>query len=157
MLRDETNRHSVTSEYAYQTVWLKAFVDRVEITSQTETVAVHPRLSGKYEESIRFEHYARVLERKPGGHQHLKAKDKQPLPSRSPKSESSPFPQVHVQPPNLSQNYLGASNMIQPQALLLETHLKKLRLSNILRQYRKLATQAAEGNMTQRTVPAPVD
>lgn len=38
--------------------------------------------------------------------------------------------------------------MTQPQALLLETHLKKLRLPNILRQYRKLATQAAEGNLT---------
>ncbi len=38
--------------------------------------------------------------------------------------------------------------MTQPQALLLETHLKKLRLPNILKQYRKLASQAAEGNLT---------
>ncbi len=38
--------------------------------------------------------------------------------------------------------------MTQPQALLLETHLKKLRLPIILRQYRKLASQAAEGNFT---------
>lgn len=38
--------------------------------------------------------------------------------------------------------------MTQPQALLLETHLKKLRLPSILRQYRKLASQAAEGNLT---------
>jgi DNA replication protein DnaC len=38
--------------------------------------------------------------------------------------------------------------MIQPQALLLETHLKKLRLPNILKQYRKLASHAAEGNLT---------
>jgi len=38
--------------------------------------------------------------------------------------------------------------MTLPQALLLETHLKKLKLPNILKQYRKLATQAAEGNLT---------
>lgn len=38
--------------------------------------------------------------------------------------------------------------MTQPQALLLETHLKKLRLPNMLKQYRKLASQAAEGNLT---------
>jgi DNA replication protein DnaC len=38
--------------------------------------------------------------------------------------------------------------MTQPQALLLETHLKKLRLPSILRQYRKLASQAAEGSLT---------
>lgn len=38
--------------------------------------------------------------------------------------------------------------MTQPQALLLDTHLKRLRLPSILRQYRKLASQAAEGNLT---------
>jgi DNA replication protein DnaC len=38
--------------------------------------------------------------------------------------------------------------MTQAQALLLETHLKKLRLPSILRQYRKLATQAAQQNWT---------
>jgi DNA replication protein DnaC len=38
--------------------------------------------------------------------------------------------------------------MTQPQTLLLETHLKKLRLPSILRQYRKLATQATERNLT---------
>ena len=72
LVQFETNRYSVPSEYAYQTVWVKAFVDRVEITTREKTVAIHSRLSGKYEESIRFEHYAKVLERKPGGHQHLK-------------------------------------------------------------------------------------
>lgn len=103
LVQFETNRYSVPSEYAYQTVWLKAFVDRVEITSGDKTVAAHLRLGGKYEESIRFEHYARLLERKPGGHQHLKANDKLLLPAKQARSESSPFPQVHVQPPNLTQ------------------------------------------------------
>jgi hypothetical protein len=103
LVQFETNRYSVPSQYAYQTLWLKAFVDRVEITFQTETVAVHERLNGKYQESILFEHYAKVLERKPGGQQHLKATDKNPLPPRQAQPESSSFPKVHVQPPNLAQ------------------------------------------------------
>lgn len=38
--------------------------------------------------------------------------------------------------------------MTQPQALLLETHLKKLRLPTVAKHYRKMATQAAQGNLT---------
>jgi hypothetical protein len=103
LVQFETNRYSVPTEYAYQTVWLKAFVDRVEITTSEKTVAVHPRLNDKFQESIRFEHYAKILERKPGGQQHLKAQDKQPLAAKRSKLEPSPFPQVHVQAPNLTQ------------------------------------------------------
>lgn len=103
LVQFETNRYSVPSEYAYQTLHLKAFVDRIEITDREKTIAVHSRISGKFQESIRFEHYAKLLERKPGGQQHLKAKDKQPLPARGLKPEPSPYPQVHVQAPNLTQ------------------------------------------------------
>jgi transposase len=103
LVQFETNRYSVPSEYAYQTLWLKAFVDRVEITTPTETVVTHPRLNGKYQESIRFEHYAKVLERKPGGQQHLKGTGMHPLSSKKHKDKVSTFPHVHVQPPNLSQ------------------------------------------------------
>lgn len=38
--------------------------------------------------------------------------------------------------------------MIQPQTLLLDTLLKKLRLPSVLQHYRKLALQAAENNQT---------
>lgn len=38
--------------------------------------------------------------------------------------------------------------MSQPQALLLDTYLKKLRLPNMLSHYHKLASQAAQGNLT---------
>jgi transposase len=103
LVQFETNRYSVPSEYAHQTVWLKAFVDRVEITSKEKTVATHVRLNGKFEEAIRFEHYARVLERKPGAAQHLRASDKEDLTGRAPKSVASPYPKVHVQAPNLNQ------------------------------------------------------
>jgi DNA replication protein DnaC len=38
--------------------------------------------------------------------------------------------------------------MSQPQALILETYLKRLKLPSIARQYRKLASQAAQSNLT---------
>jgi hypothetical protein len=103
LVQFETNRYSVPSQYAYQTLWLKAFVERIEITTGTNTVAIHDRLSGKHQESIRFDHYARVLERKPGGQEHLKATDKQALPGRPAPTEVSVYPKVYVQPPNLTQ------------------------------------------------------
>lgn len=42
MLRNETNRYSVPSLYAYQALWLKAYVDSIEITNQETVVATHP-------------------------------------------------------------------------------------------------------------------
>lgn len=104
LVQFETNRYSVPSEYAYTDVWLKAFVDRVEITNTDTVLSVHPRLSGKFQESIRFEHYRKLLERKPGGFKHLRALDKpttleEPLPKPSP---SYRYPQVYVRPPDLS-------------------------------------------------------
>jgi transposase len=103
LVQFETNRYSVPSEYAHQTLWLKAFVDRVEITDQAITVATHTRLTGKYEEAIRFEHYARILERKPGAVQHLRVTDKEGnFIGRQPKPAVSPYPKAHVQPPDLS-------------------------------------------------------
>jgi transposase len=102
LVQFETNRYSVPVEFAYQALWLKAFVDRIEITSQESMIASHARLSGRFQESIRFEHYRKTLERKPGALGHLRAVDKEPLPPRSPKSEHPAYPQVYVRPPDLS-------------------------------------------------------
>lgn len=104
LVQFETNRYSVPSEYAYKSLWLKAFVGRIEITDEKEVLAVHTRLYGKYQESIRFEHYRKVLERKPGAKAHLRAthgvvdiaesRENKPL---------SPYPTVTVHPPNIQQ------------------------------------------------------
>lgn len=104
LVQFETNRYSVPSEYAYTTVWLKAFVDRVEITNADTVLAVHPRLTGKFQESIRFEHYRKPLERKPGAFQHLRALDKPASLDKEPPKPSQPYryPQVYVRPPDLS-------------------------------------------------------
>lgn len=102
LVQFETNRYSVPSEYAYQMLWLKAFVDRIEITNRESVIASHARLLGRFQESIRFEHYRKTLERKPGALGHLRAVDKEPLPPRSPKPERPTYPQVYVRPPDLS-------------------------------------------------------
>lgn len=102
LVQFETNRYSVPVEYAYSTVWLKAFVDRIEITSREQLISVHARLNGRFQESIRFEHYRKALDRKPGGFAHLCSLDKEPLPSKMPPS-SPRYPQVYVRPPDLTQ------------------------------------------------------
>jgi transposase len=102
LVQFETNRYSVPAQYAYTSVWLKAFVDRIEITNSEGVIAIHPRLSGKHQESIRFEHYRKVLERKPGAFQHLRAVDKEPLPPKPTQNEAFRYPQVYVRPPDLS-------------------------------------------------------
>jgi hypothetical protein len=102
LVQFETNRYSVPVEYAYQSLWLKAFVDRIEITNQEDVIATHTRLPGRFQESIRFEHYRKTLERKPGALQHLRAADKEPLPGKARKSAQSHYPQVYVRPPDLS-------------------------------------------------------
>jgi transposase len=103
LVQFETNRYSVPMEYAYSMLWLKAFVDRVEITNQETVIASHIRLKGKFQESIRFEHYRKALERKPGGVQHLRTQKKEPLPAKSPTPTASRYPQVYVRPPDLTQ------------------------------------------------------
>lgn len=103
LVQFETNRYSVPVEYAYSTLWLKAFVNRIEITNQETKIATHVRLKGKFQESIRFEHYRKVLERKPGGLQHLRSQNKEPLSEQTPQPTASRYSQVYVRPPDLSQ------------------------------------------------------
>lgn len=101
LVQFETNRYSVPSEAAHKTLWLKAFVDRVEITDAEKTIAQHSRLNGKFQESIRFEHYRKILDRKPGAVEHFRG-NSQPLPLRRRPEGSSPYPSVTVQPPDLT-------------------------------------------------------
>lgn len=104
LVQFETNRYSVPSEYAYSSLWLKVFIDRIEITNQEQVIAVHTRLAGRFQESIRFEHYRQALERKPGGRKHLRTVEKESHEESHKKEEPIPrYPQVYVQPPNLAQ------------------------------------------------------
>jgi len=100
MVQFETNRYSVPSEYAYQELWVKAFVNRIEITTQSTLLATHTRLKGRFEESIQEEHYHKLLERKPGAKDHFRGNRSHsisPLPSCPP-----PAARLSIQKPNLS-------------------------------------------------------
>lgn len=102
LVQFETNRYSVPVEYAHTTVWLKAFVERVEITNQETLIATHSRLKGRFEESILAAHYRKVLERKPGAVVHLRAVEKECPPEGFGKTSPSVYPKVTVQAPDLT-------------------------------------------------------
>jgi hypothetical protein len=61
----ETNRYSVPVEQAHRSLFLRAFVDRVEITDGTHLVACHPRSSGREEDLLDPLHYLPLLRQRP--------------------------------------------------------------------------------------------
>jgi len=101
LVQFETNRYSVPCEYACQQLWLKVFVDRIEITNHEIILATHTRLKGRYQEVIRFEHYRKPLERKPGAQKHFRSSDPVVLPLKNREPGASTLPEVNIQAPNM--------------------------------------------------------
>jgi transposase len=101
LVQFETNRYSVPCQYACQSLWLKVFVDRIEITNQETILATHTRLKGRYQEVIRFEHYRKALERKPGAQKHFRSSDPVVLPLKTREPGTSTFPEVTIQTPDM--------------------------------------------------------
>lgn len=101
LVQFETNRYSIPCEYACQQLWLKVFVDRIEITNQEKILATHTRLKGRYQEVIRFEHYRKILERKPGAQKHFRSSDPVVLPLKNREPGASTLPEVNIQAPNM--------------------------------------------------------
>ncbi len=66
LVRIDTNRYSVPSEYAYQACLIKVFVDKVDIYFRHELKASHRRSFEKEQFILDPLHYIRVLELKPG-------------------------------------------------------------------------------------------
>jgi len=66
MVRVDTNRYSVPTEYAYQSCQIKVFVDRVDIFHKNELIASHRRCFDKDQYILDPMHYIKLLERKPG-------------------------------------------------------------------------------------------
>jgi hypothetical protein len=62
----QTNRYSVPAQYAHEALWLRAFVDRVEITNGHQVLAVHPRCYRREQDILDPLHYLPVLEQRPG-------------------------------------------------------------------------------------------
>jgi transposase len=62
----QTNRYSVPAVHAHEKLWLRAFVDRVEISNGRQVLAVHPRCYGREQDILDPLHYLPLLEQRPG-------------------------------------------------------------------------------------------
>ena len=62
----DTNRYSVPRPFAFRTVAVKGYVDRVEIVSQGQTAARHERSLRRHTMVLDPVHYLATLDRKPG-------------------------------------------------------------------------------------------
>jgi transposase len=68
----QTNRYSVPAEHTHEALWLRAFVERVEITNGQQVLAVHPRCYGREQDLLNPLHYLAVLEQRPGAWEQAK-------------------------------------------------------------------------------------
>jgi transposase len=66
----QTNRYSVPADHGHESLWLRAFVDRVEIANGHQTLAVHRRCYGREQDILNPLHYLGLLEQRPGAWEH---------------------------------------------------------------------------------------
>ncbi|MFQ5875216.1 MAG: IS21 family transposase [Dehalococcoidia bacterium] len=69
----ETNRYSVPVEHAYHSLFLRAFVHKVEITDGTRLIATHARCYEREQDILDVLHYLPLLRERPGALDHAKA------------------------------------------------------------------------------------
>ena len=72
MITFQTNRYSVPVEYASESLLLRAFVNRVEITDGTRVIAAHERCYGREQDILDVFHYLPLLKKRPGAFDHAK-------------------------------------------------------------------------------------
>ena len=72
MVTFQTNRYSVPVAHAGDSLLLRAFVNRVEITNGTRVVAVHQRCYGREQDVLDVFHYLPLLKERPGAFDHAK-------------------------------------------------------------------------------------
>ena len=68
----QTNRYSVPADHAHEALWLRAFVQRIEITNGRQTLAVHPRCYGREQDILDPLHYLPLLEQRPAAWEQAK-------------------------------------------------------------------------------------
>lgn len=61
----QTNRYSVPVEHVHEALWLRAFVDRVEITNGQRVLTTHPRCYKREQDILNPLHYLPLLEQRP--------------------------------------------------------------------------------------------
>jgi transposase len=69
----ETNRYSVPVEHAHYSLFLRAFVDKVEITDGTKLIATHARCYEREQDILDVLHYLPLLRERPGALDYAKA------------------------------------------------------------------------------------
>jgi transposase len=68
----QTNRYSVPVEWANHSLFLRAFVERVEISNGSRVLAVHPRCYQREQDVLNPFHYLPLLRERPGALDHAK-------------------------------------------------------------------------------------
>ena len=68
-----TNRYSVPVESAHEALTLRAYVERIEISTQTEMVASHARCWGREQDILNPHHYLSLLAQRPRAFHHAQA------------------------------------------------------------------------------------
>lgn len=68
-----TNRYSVPVESAHEALMLRAYVDRIEISTGTEVIATHPRCWGREQDILNPHHYLSLLAQRPRAFYHAQA------------------------------------------------------------------------------------
>jgi len=69
-VRFDTNRYSVPRRWAFETVTIKAYVDRLEVVSGVSVIARHPRCYTRGEWIVEPQHYLAILGRRPAALDH---------------------------------------------------------------------------------------
>jgi transposase len=77
----QTNRYSVPVEWANHSLFLRAFVDRVEISNGSRVLAVHPRCYQREQDVLHPFHYLPLLRERPGALDHAKPLQHWPHPA----------------------------------------------------------------------------
>jgi transposase len=80
-VRFDTNRYSVPRRWAFQTVTIKAYVDRIEVISDASVLARHERSYARGEWIVQPQHYLAILGRRPAALDHSFVFDRWELPA----------------------------------------------------------------------------
>lgn len=80
-VRFKTNRYSVPRRWAFETVTIKAYVDRIEVVGGSGVIARHKRSYARHEWIVEPRHYLAILGRRPAALDHSFVFDQWALPA----------------------------------------------------------------------------
>jgi len=76
----DRNRYSVPTEFVGENLFVKAYVNRIEVLHRNHVIATHDRCYGRNHTSLQLEHYLNALEKKPHAVTHATVVRQLPLP-----------------------------------------------------------------------------